>query len=161
MRKSIVLLIMLFSVFVIVGCGLMQQPAVNAGYYIDNRPESKTSVLIGTNNTQSNAIHAEIKSNAGEGDDAVADGDGRNAKSSGLFVNNTVGDRKAEVDATTALEVLRDVKGTSAGQTTTKGDSSPATLEQTPNYEPTTNVPTAVSKEGATATINPEPKTED
>ena len=72
-------------------------------------------------------------------------------------MNNNVGDRAADIDATSALEVLKDVQGTSAGQaqTTTKGDSSPATGDQaqTPSntQSKTTNIPLAISQEAASA----------
>ena len=100
------------------GCGLMRPASVNAGYYIENKPDSKTTIMLGTNNSQANAIHAAI------GDAGTADGEkaeavkedegkaGQTAKSSGLFVNNNVGDRSAEVDATAALEMLKDVQDT-------------------------------------------------
>ena len=133
---------------------------MNAGYYIENLPDSKTTVLIGTNNSQANAIHAAIGDAAGaaDGEKAEADKAQQTAKSSGLFVNNNVGDRAADIDATSALEVLKDVRGTSAGQgqTTTKGNESPATggaQTQTPTQTEsrTVNTPVAVSQQGAVA----------
>ena len=169
--------LVLFALLIFAGCftgcnGL--RPQVNAGYYIENLPDSKTTVLIGTNNSQANAIHAAIGDAAGaaDGEKAEADKAQQTAKSSGLFVNNNVGDRAAEIDAAAALEVLKDVRGTSAGQaqTTTKGDSSPATSDQaqtpTQTETRTVNTPIAVSQQGgATAqTDRPDevpPKTED
>lgn len=138
------------------------RPQVNAGYYIENSPESKTTVLIGTNNSQANAIHAALGEAAAgggvEGQPADANKATQTAKSSGLFVNNNVGDRAAEIDATAALEVLKNVRGTSAGQgmTTTKGSESPATggaMTQTPTQTEsrTTNTPVAISQQGAVA----------
>jgi len=141
------------------GCNGLR-PQVNAGYYIENLPDSKTTVLIGTNNSQANAIHAALGDSASgggvEGQAAEASAADQTAKSSGLFVNNTVGNRSADIDATSALEVLKDVQGTAAehGQTTTKGDASPATggaQTQTPTQTTTTNTPIAISKAGAVA----------
>lgn len=144
------------------GCNGLR-PQVNAGYYIENLPDSKTTVLIGTNNSQANAIHAALGDAASgggvEGQAAEASAADQTAKSSGLFVNNTVGNRAAEIDATTALEILKNVRGTSAGQgqTTTKGNESPATggaQTQTPsqveNRNRTVNVPVA-AQPGAVA----------
>jgi len=150
------------------GCGLMRPASVNAGYYIENKPDSKTTIMLGTNNSQANAIHAAI------GDAGTADGEkaeavkedegkaGQTAKSSGLFVNNNVGDRSAEVDATAALEMLKDVQGTSAGQaqTTSKGNESPSTgtQSQTPSNTQTDTttlaLPVAVGQSAPTATAD-------
>lgn len=156
--------LVIFALLIFAGCNGLR-PQVNAGYYIENLPDSKTTVLIGTNNSQANAIHAAIGDAAGaaEGEKAEAvktdeTKAGQTAKSSGLFVNNNVGDRAAEIDATTALEVLKNVRGTSAGQgqTTTKGNESPATggaQTQTPTQTEsrTVNTPVAVSQQGAVA----------
>jgi len=153
------------TVFVVICLGILSgcnglRPQVNAGYYIENLPDSKTTVLIGTNNSQANAIHAALGDSASgggvEGQAAEASAADQTAKSSGLFVNNTVGNRAAEIDATTALEVLKNVRGTSAGQgqTTTKGNESPATggaQTQTPTQTTTSNTPVAISRQGAVA----------
>ena len=160
--------LVIFALLIFAGCNGLR-PQVTAGYYIENLPESKTTVLIGTNNSQANAIHSGLGDAAG-----VADGEkaeavktdeskaGQTAKSSGLFVNNCVGDRAAEIDATAALEMLKDVQGTSAGQTqtTSKGDSSPSTgtQSQTPSNTQTDTttlaLPVAVGQTGATATAD-------
>lgn len=160
--------LVLFALLIFVGCNGIR-PQVNAGYYIENLPDSKTTVLIGTNNSQANAIHAGLGNAAGVTDgekaEAVKTGEdkvGQTAKSSGLFVNNNVGDRAAEIDATAALEMLKDVQGTSAGQTqtTSKGDSSPSTgtQSQTPSNTQTDTttlaLPVAVGQTGATATAD-------
>lgn len=151
--------LVIFALLIFAGCNGLR-PQVNAGYYIENLPDSKTTVLIGTNNSQANAIHAAIGDAAGaaDGENAEADKAQQTAKSSGLFVNNNVGDRAADIDATSALEVLKDVRGTSAGQgqTTTKGNESPATggaQTQTPTQTEsrTVNTPVAVSQQGAVA----------
>ncbi len=179
MKTNFVAVLCVFVLLLIFsGCNGLR-PQVNAGYYIENLPDSKTTVLIGTNNSQANAIHAAIGETSGPADGEQAEATkptegkvGQTAKSSGLFVNNNVGDRAAEIDAAAALEVLKDVRGTSAGQaqTTTKGDSSPATSDQaqtpTQTETRTVNTPIAVSQQGgATAqTDKPDvvtPKTED
>ena len=142
--------------FIVSGCNGLR-PQVNAGYYIENLPDSKTTVLLGTNNTQANAIHSPLGAvPAVGGAPADATNGTETANSSGLFVNNTVGNRAAEIDATTALEVLKNVRGTAAGQeqTTTKGDESPATggaQTQTPTQTTTSNTPVAISRQGAVA----------
>ncbi len=140
------------------GCNGLR-PQVNALYYIENLPESKATALIGTNNTQANAIHSPLGAvPAVGGAPADATTGTETATSSGLFVNNTVGNRAAEVDTTAALEVLKNIRGTSAGQgqTTTKGDESPATggaQTQTPTQTEsrTVNTPVAISQQGAVA----------
>lgn len=142
--------------FIVSGCNGLR-PQVNALYYIENLPESKATALIGTNNTQANAVHSPlgaVPTVGGAPADATTGTEA--AKSSGLFVNNTVGNRAAEVDTTAALEVLKNVRGTSAGQgqTTTKGNESPATggaQTQTPTQTTTSNTPVAISQQGAVA----------
>lgn len=157
--------LVLFALLIFAGCNGLR-PQVNAGYYIENLPDSKTTVLIGTNNSQANAIHAPI-GDAADGEKAEADKAQQTAKSSGLFVNNNVGDRAADIDATSALEVLKDVRGTSAGQaqTTTKGDSSPATSDQaqtpTQTETRTVNTPIAVSQQGGATAQTDKPDTPD
>jgi hypothetical protein len=162
MKKSIAILaLVILALLLGEGCALFRTPppSVNAGYYIDNKPESKATIQLGTSNSQANAIHDALPDSAGaaDGKQAEADKTGQKAKASGLFVNNAVGDRQADIDATAALELLRDVKGASAGQTqtTSKGDSSPSTgtQSQTPalNETRTVNVPVAVSQQGAAA----------
>ncbi len=149
------------------GCNLVRPPSVNAGYYIENKPDSKTTIMLGTNNSQANAIHAAIGESAGaaEGEKAEAEKAdegkaGQTARSSGLFVNNNVGDRVAEIDATAALEILKDVQGASAGQsqTSSKGDASPSTgsQTQTPSNTDTTTLalPVAVGQSAPTATAD-------
>lgn len=79
-------------------CGLLKPQQVNAGYYIQNLPESKTTIQLGTSNSQANAVHAPIGKAQGEGDNAEAiGGEGKTAKASGLFVNTAVGDRAAVI----------------------------------------------------------------
>ena len=159
--KKVLFVLFSIGVLFLVGCAGIR-PQVNAGYYIDVMPESKASINIGTNNTQSNAIHAPIGKTTAttEGETADADKQAEMAKSSGLFVNNNVGDRSADVDTTAALELLRNVTGTSAGQaqTTSKGDSSPTTSgdqSQTPTSTDTTTVPIAVGQTAPKAEAEP------
>lgn len=157
MKIVIAILIAFVSVF-ITGCaGLLGTPGINAGYYIENKTDSKTTLLIGTNNTQANAIHAALTAGANSTDSAEANEADKNATSSGLFVNNTVGNRSADVDASAALEMLKDVAGSTAGQSLNKGDSSPGTVTQTPTNAPTTttNTPVAVSQQGDAAATTP------
>lgn len=159
--KKVLFVLFSIGVLFLVGCAGIR-PQVNAGYYIDVKPDSKATLQIGTNNSQANSIHSPIGSAAAtEGETADADKQAETAKSSGLFVNNNVGDRSADVDTTAALEMLRNVKGVSAGQaqTTSKGDSSPATggdQQQTPTSTDTTTVPIAVGQTAPKAEAKPE-----
>lgn len=113
------------------GCGSLR-PAVTAGYYIENLPDSKSTIVLGSNNTQANAIHSALPTSTAEGSTAAADQANQTARSSGLFVNNTVGSRSADIDATAALETLRNVQSSTASQSATRGDTSPNTTTQTP-----------------------------
>lgn len=162
MKKLIAFVLSGIAILFFCGCaGFRQTPqTVNAGYYFNFHPDSKASTCVGTNNTQSNAVHAPIgkTSDAGEGERADADKQASKASSSGVFVNNNVGDRSADVDTTAALELLRNVKGASAGQaqTTSKGDSSPSTgsQNQTPSNteSPTLALPVSVGQTAPSAT---------
>lgn len=113
------------------GCGSLK-PHVTAGYYIENSPESKSTIVLGSNNTQANAIHSALPNSTAEGGTAEASQAAATAKSSGLFVNNTVGSRSADIDATAALETLRNVQSSTASQNATRGDASPNTTTQSP-----------------------------
>lgn len=113
------------------GCGLLK-PSVTAGYYIENLPDSKSTIVLGSNNTQANAIHSALPTSTAEGSTAEADQANQTARSSGLFVNNTVGSRSADIDATAAMETLRNVQSSTASQSATRGDTSPNTTTQTP-----------------------------
>lgn len=157
------------GLLLVCSCGLLGPSAVNAGYYIENKPDSKTTIILGSNNSQANAIHSplgKVSGTVGEGESAEANKEELKAKSSGLFVNNAVGDRVADVDATAALEVLRNVKGSSAGQaqTTSKGDESPSTgtQSQTPVHTETRTIatPVAVGQQAPTATATQNENTE-
>lgn len=108
------------------------KPSVTAGYYIENLPESKSTIVLGSNNTQANAIHSALPTSTAETSTAEADNANQTARSSGLFVNNTVGSRSADIDATAALETLRNVQSSTASQSATRGDTSPNTTTQTP-----------------------------
>jgi len=145
---------MLIAAMAVMACAGCRTPSVNAGYYIDNKTDSKTTVLIGTNNTQANAIHAGINPSGNSGDVAEANEAQKTAKSSGLFVNNNVGDRSADIDTSAALELLKDVAASTASANQTKGAESAVDNVQNPVNAPTHNIPLAVSKEGATATVD-------
>ena len=158
----------LFVVFVLALSGLLAgcflRPAVGyAGYAIINNPDSRSTLVIGSNNTQANAVHSPLgasgesqacgcgKENcpactqeegkpacgcggcqAGSGR-AVADGKENRAYAGGLFVNNTVGNRSADIDATSSLEKLSRVRESTVGQNTGR-DQSPVNAETTPTY---------------------------
>ncbi len=168
MKKGIAILaLVILALMMGSGC---TRPTVYAGYYVENQPDAKTTLLIGTNNSQANAVHsplgADVQSAADDSASATREEDKniKIARSSGLFVNNTVGDRAADIDATSALEFLKDVKASTAGQgqTTTKGAESPATggaISQTPALSETrtVNIPLAVSQEGAVAQTGANP----
>jgi len=135
------------------------RPNVTAYNYYDVKPESKACIQSGTQGSQANAIHSPLGQLPDIGPKAPAEATaGQNTvKSSGLFVCNTQGDRATDVAASNAMESLKNVRGSSAGQgqTMTKGDASPATgtQTQTPTQTEsrTTNMPVAVSKMGAVA----------
>lgn len=162
--KKVLFVLFSIGVLFLVGCAGFRQPQVNAGYYIDVKPDSKATLQIGTNNSQANSIHSPIgTAEGGEGETADANKQAEMAKSSGLFVNNNVGDRSADLDMTAALELLKNVKGVSAGQTqtTSKGDSSPTTggdQQQTPTSTDTrtTTIPVAVGQTAPKAEAKPE-----
>ena len=135
------------------------RPNVNAGYYLDLKPESKGSVTIGSNGVQSNAIHASIAAPAAsvqkqEATDGSTKGD--TATAGALFSNNGQFARSSDTDLSAALEILSKVKGTTAGQSQTR-DTSPLTSTQSPtNTETTTktttlNTPVSVTKTGTAA----------
>ena len=141
--------------FILSGCAT--KPQVTAYNYFEFAPQSKANVQSGTQGSQANAIHAAVSAPEGNGDVAVADKDLQKATQASLFGNTAVGDRATDVAASNAMEFLKNVRGSSAGQgqTMTKGDASPATgtQTQTPTQTEsrTTNMPVAVSKMGAVA----------
>lgn len=144
MKKTMLVAMVVLTVMLLSGCGLFSQkrPLVgNAGYVIQNDAESKATVVIGSNNTQANAIHSAVGGAGAEGG-ADADQTGK-AKAGGLFVNNTVGNRSADVDATTSLEKLSRVQDSTVGQTTGR-DQSPATSTATPTTSREKNVSVSV-----------------
>ena len=145
------------ATFAFTGCGLFSRPSVGtAGYYIDNRPESKATVVIGSNGTQANAIHGELSNQPGQGGEKTASAETSGA---GQFTNWNSGNRSSDIDATAALQNLSRVSDTTNGQSGAR-DSSPQTTTQTPTTteEHTTSVPVAVSKEGAASTVTPTSK---
>lgn len=162
MKKSFSFIVALIaaSAFLFVGCGSLGFRPHNTAYnYFHFEAESKANVQSGTQGSQANAVHAPVSGgNAASGETGVADGEERLAKQTSLFGNSAVGDRATDVAASAALETLRNVRGTSAGQSQalTKGDESPGTSEQsqtpTQTETTTTNIPVAVSQQGASAT---------
>lgn len=155
--KDAVLMGVLFLLPVLFGCQL--RPNVNAGYYLDLKPESKGSVTIGSNGVQSNAIHASIAAPGSsvqkqEAADGATKGD--TASAGALFSNNGQFSRSSDTDLSGALEILSEVKGATAGQSQTR-DTSPITSTQSPttsNTESKTtelNTPVSVTKTGTAA----------
>ena len=152
-------LMAVLAVFV-AGCGLLERPYVgNAGYVLINQPDSKATAVIGSNNTQANAIHSPLNEGGMEQPEkAEADGAGRIAKASGLFVNNNVGDRSADIDATSSLEKLSRVSESNVSQNTGR-DQSPASSSttSTSSKQKTTEVdvstPVSVSQAGASSSV--------
>jgi len=148
------------AVVLFVGCSLLERPYVgNAGYVLINQPDSKATAVIGSNNTQANAIHSPLNEGGMEQPEkAEADGTGRIAKASGLFVNNNVGDRSADIDATSSLEKLSKVSESNVSQNTGR-DQSPASSSTTftSSKQKTTEVdvstPVSVSQAGASSTV--------
>lgn len=139
------------------------RPNVTAGVYIDNQKGSKPTINSGNSNSQIIPINDALTINQPAGNesaeqDANATAVERKANAGGVFVNANVGDRSAATDITSAVELLDNVRGTSAGQTqtTSKGDASPATGEQTQTptqtETKTTNIPISVSQGGASST---------
>ena len=149
--------------FIVSGCAT--RPNVTAYNYYDVKPESKACIQSGTQGSQANAIHSPLGQLPDINPNAPAEATATNpdtakqntVRSSGLFVCNSQGDRATDVAASNAMEFLKNVRGSSAGQgqTMTKGDASPATgsQSQTPTQTEsrTTNMPVAISKMGAVA----------
>jgi len=177
---KIVILAAIAGLF-LTGCFL--RPAVGyAGYAIINNPDSRSTLVIGSNNTQANAVHSPLgatdepgecacgKDGCQEGCSenkaqkacscatasgcgrAFADGKENRAYAGGLFVNNTVGNRSADIDATSSLEKLSKVKESTVGQNTGR-DQSPVNAETTPTYTTdrrmNISVPLAASQNGS------------
>ena len=147
------------AAFFLAGC--LFKPAVYAGYAIINNPDCRSTLVIGSNNTQANAVHSPLGDITDGGEaGAEADAQAGKAKSGGLFVNNTVGNRSADIDATSTLEKLSRVKESTVGQNTGR-DQSPISAETTPttNKEKrvSVSVPLSASQNGnATATSSAE-----
>ncbi len=151
------------AVVLFVGCGMLERPYVgNAGYVLINQPESKATAVIGSNNTQANAIHSplgDVEGKAGaEQQKAQENAEGKLATGSGLFVNNNIGDRSADIDATSSLEKLNKVSESNVSQNTGR-DQSPASSSttSTSSKQKTTEVdvstPVSVSQAGASSTV--------
>lgn len=156
MKHTHALITTAIGTVLLTGCGMFSRPSVGtAGYYIDNRPESKATLVIGSNGTQANALHGTLAGTAGEKGEPASD----KSAGAGQFVNWNSGNRSADIDATAALQSLSRVSDTTNGQAGAR-DSSPQTTTQTPTTteEHTTSVPVAVSKEGAASTVTPASK---
>lgn len=138
------------------GCSFLRPAVGQAGYYIDNRPESKATVVIGSNGTQANAIHGELKNQPGQGGGSEASS--AESGGTGQFTNWNSGNRSADIDLSAAIEQLNKVNGSTAGQNASR-DSSPNTSTQTTTPTEThsteTNVPVAVSQGAAAAQTKP------
>lgn len=161
-QKTVFIIICLgILAFILSGCAT--KPQVTAYNYFEFAPQSKANVQSGTQGSQANAIHAAVSAPEGNGDVAVADKDLQKATQASLFGNTAVGDRATDVAASNAMETLKNVRGSSAGQgqTMTKGDASPAsgTQTQTPTQTEsrTTNIPVSVSKMGAVSQTSATP----
>lgn len=119
-------------------CGLFKTPSITAGYYIANEPDSKATLVMGSNGTQANAIHAALPdvtapAAAGDVEAPVADGKAKKTVAgSGLFNNITVGDRSADFDTSAAVQALKEVQSSTAGQNSGR-DQSPNNNQQSPN----------------------------
>jgi len=174
-RTVIVLAVMAIAVAVagiLTGCASTKpQPTteVTAYNYFAFEPNSNANVQSGTQGSQANAIHAPVNGpevadkQAAEGEQAPQQlSDKQQQKSiqqASLFGNNATGDRATDVAASNMIELLRNVRGSSAGQSgaLTRGDDSPAdsqqsqTPTQTENRNKTLNVPVSVSQQGAVA----------
>ena len=173
-RTVIVLAVMAIAVAVagiLTGCAgtKKEKPSVTAYNYFSFEPNSNANVQSGTQGSQANAIHAPVNGpevadkQAAEGEQAPQQlSDKQQQKSiqqASLFGNNATGDRATDVAASNMIELLRNVRGSSAGQSgaLTRGDDSPAdsqqsqTPTQTENRNKTLNVPVSVSQQGAVA----------
>ena len=164
MKMFVFAMIVLMAVlmFFAAGCGMLERPYVgNAGYVLINQPDSKATAVIGSNNTQANAIHSPL-GEAARGEDgqqkAQENAEGKSAVGGGLFVNNNVGDRSADIDATSSLEKLSKVSESNVSQNTGR-DQSPASSSttSTSSKQKTTEVdvstPVSVSQAGASSTV--------
>ena len=136
--------------FLLEGC--LRPNVGQAGYYVENKPESKATIVIGSNGTQANAIHGELKGQPTQNGDKTASAETSGA---GQFTNWNSGNRSADIDLSAAIEQLNKVNGSSAGQNASR-DSSPNTQTQnttpTETHQNSITVPVAVSQGAANAT---------
>lgn len=142
----------------VIGCAGLR-PQVNAGYYIVNEPTSNATVVVGSNGTQANAIHAAV--GMPEGTDyknvgvKAENGDKKTSVPGGLFVNAGQFEKTSDTDLSAALESLKHVKGSTAGLTQA-AQASTGTSTQNPTNTTsdttTLDLPIAVSQSAATAT---------
>lgn len=132
------------------------RPQVNAGYYIVNEPTSQATVVVGSNGTQANAIHAAVGAPGGTSGAVKSDSGGNKVETpAGLFVNAGQFEKSSDTDLSAALESLRNVKGSTAGLTQA-AQASTGTSTQNPTNTTsdttTLEIPVAVSQSAATAT---------
>lgn len=137
---------------VLSGCNI--RPNVTAGYYLELLPESKGSVTIGSNGTQSNAIHAPVTAPPAKVADTVAtENEAKSVETGALFVNSGQFTKTSDTDLSAAYEALKNVKGSTAGQAQTAGGSTGASTQNpsnTTSEEKTTtlNTPVSLTKTG-------------
>lgn len=143
--------------FIVSGCASALRPNVTAGYAVFNYPNSNANCAIGSNGVQNNSIQRELPEAAINGETEVKDGQGKESKTtSGLFVNAGNFDKRSETDLSAAVEALRNVKGTAAGQTQTSSGST-GTSTQSPEISASetkstqVEVPVAVSQAASSA----------
>ena len=135
------------AAIVLASCGGLR-PNVTAGYYLDLKPESKGNVTIGSNGTQSNSINASVSPAQVAGEAQKTDGEEGNVRSSGLFVNSGNFQRSSDTDLSAAVEALRNVKASTAAQTSardsaTQNGQASSTASETETRE--TNLPVSVN----------------
>lgn len=139
------------------GGGLGLRPNVTAGYAVFNYPDSNANCAIGSNGVQNNSIQRELPEAAVNGETVARASDGKESTStSGLFVNAGNFEKSSETDLSAALEVLKNVKGSTAGQTQTSSGSTGTSTQNPTNTTSETKstqveVPVAVSQAGASA----------
>lgn len=137
------------------GCALFKTPEnITAGVYINNQKDSRATINSGNSNSQIIPINDKLTINQPpeaevDGGEQVANATTaeRKANAGGVFVNANVGDRSAATDITSAVDLLNNVRGTTAGQTqtTSKGDESPTTGSQSQQATQTEEKPSTVN----------------
>lgn len=131
MKKTIFFAMVFTFVIFVTGCSLLTTPkGATGGYIINNYAESKATIAVGTNGSQTVGVHSALPTGeAGNGETTAGDG---KAISNAMFSNSNTGNRSADIDATSAIERLQNVQSSTASQNATRGDTSPNTTTQTP-----------------------------